>query len=252
MKLRILSYNIHKGFTIGNRDFILEQIKTAMKETSADILFLQEVLGDHKDHKCQIPDWQTAIQFEYLADKVWPHFAYGKNAVYPAGHHGNAILSKFPITEWQNHVITTNRFEHRGLLKTKIMIPELEKEILLANTHLNLTQRGRNQQAEMIIHHMKSEMDTPWILVGDFNDWNKKISPKLENALGVKEVFKTLHGKYPATFPSFFPLLSLDRFFVHDLSPITALALTDTHWKSLSDHLPLYVEIDLSKKNNAN
>jgi endonuclease/exonuclease/phosphatase family metal-dependent hydrolase len=245
MKLRILSYNIHKGFTIGNRDFILEQIRLAVRETNADVLFLQEVLGDHQDKKCKIPDWKTAIQFEYLADTTWPHFAYGKNAVYPEGHHGNAILSKFPIVDWQNHSISTNRFEHRGLLKTKILIPELEKEVLLANTHLDLTQSGRDQQTKMIVKHMESEKALPWVLVGDFNDWNKKISPRIEQSLGAKEVFKSLHGKYPPTFPSFLPMLSLDRIFVHNMTPLTAVALTAPHWKNLSDHLPLYVELEI-------
>lgn len=246
MKLKILSYNIHKGFTIGNRDFILEQIRLALRETDADILFLQEILGDHQDKKCKIPDWKTAIQFEYLADSVWPHYAYGKNAVYPEGHHGNAILSKFPIIGWENHVISTNRFEHRGLLKTKVMIPQIEKELLLCNTHLDLTQTGRNLQADMLIKYMSQEKNTPWILVGDFNDWNKKISPKIEKSLEATEVFKYLTGKYPPTFPSFLPILSLDRVFIHNLKPIAATTLTNSHWKNLSDHLPLYVEIDLS------
>lgn len=245
MKLRILSYNIHKGFTIGNRDFILEQIRLALREMNADILFLQEVLGDHQDKKHHIPDWKTAIQFEYLADTVWPHFAYGKNAVYPEGHHGNAILSKFPIIDWSNHAISTNRFEHRGLLKAKVQIPETGKELLLANVHLNLLQGGRDLQTDMIIDHMKSEEVLPWILVGDFNDWNRKISPRIETTLGAKEAFRFLHGKTPATFPSFGPMLSLDRVFVHRMTPIKAQALTDSHWKSLSDHLPLYVEIEL-------
>ncbi len=245
MILKILSYNIHKGFTIGNRDFILEQIRLALRETNADILFLQEILGDHQDKKCKIPDWKTAIQFEYIADSVWSHFAYGKNAIYPEGHHGNAILSKFPIVEWQNHTISTNRFEQRGFLKTKIMIPEAEKEIILCNTHLNLTQRGRDKQVEMIIKNLSKHKDTEWVLVGDFNDWNKKLSPRIETALNAKEVFKALHGKYPPTFPSFMPVLSLDRIFVHNIKLIKAICLKDSHWRSLSDHLPLYVEIEV-------
>ncbi len=245
MKLRILSYNIHKGFTIGNRDFILQEIRHALREMNADILFLQEVVGDHQDEKCKIPDWKTAIQFEYLADMTWPHFSYGKNAIYPEGHHGNAILSKFPIINWSNHVISTNRLEQRGLLKTKIKIPETGKEIILANTHLDLTQGGRDKQARMIIDHLLPEKEIPFILVGDFNDWNKKISPKIEKELGAKEIFKTLHGKYPLTFPSFMPMLSLDRVFIHQLKGLKAEALTDSHWKSLSDHLPLYVEVEI-------
>lgn len=244
MKLRILSYNIHKGFTITNKDFILHQIRTAMREVNADVLFLQEVLGDHQLHK--IPEWETAIQFEYLADTVWPHFAYGKNAVYQEGHHGNAILSKYPIISWSNHVISTNRLEQRGLLKAKIHIPGTEKEMVLANTHLDLTQRGRDKQADMLIRHMLPEGDLPWVLVGDFNDWNKKVSPMIETQLRSSEVFKAMHGDYPRTFPSFFPLLSLDRIFVHKLTPTKAVPLTGALWKKLSDHIPLYVEIDLA------
>jgi endonuclease/exonuclease/phosphatase family metal-dependent hydrolase len=93
---------------------------------------------------------------------------------------------------------------------------------------------------------MKTEQYLPWVLVGDFNDWNKKISPRIEQTLNAQEVFKELHGKYPPTFPSFFPMLSLDRIFVHKLKPVQAIALKQSHWKNLSDHLPLYVEIDLA------
>jgi endonuclease/exonuclease/phosphatase family metal-dependent hydrolase len=245
MKIRILSYNIHKGFNISNTDFILEQIRSAMREVNADVLFLQEVLGDHSHNRCSIPDWATAIQFEYLADTVWPHFAYGKNAIYSEGHHGNAILSKFPIVDWNNQVISTNRFEQRGLLKARVLIPQLEREIILANTHLDLTQGGRDQQAKMIIADLKKDSETPWVLLGDFNDWNKKISKRIESELNVKEAFKALHGKYPPTFPSFLPILSLDRVFLNKMKPIQAITLKDGHWKKLSDHLPLYVEIEI-------
>ncbi len=245
MKIRILSYNIHKGFTIGNTDFILQQIRNAMREVNADVLFLQEVLGDHNDKRCQIPDWETAIQFEYLADTVWPHFAYGKNAIYSEGHHGNAILSKFPIIDWSNQLISTNRFEQRGLLKAKVQIPGLEREIVLYNTHLDLTQGGRNQQATTIIKELRAEEALPWILLGDFNDWNKKIAKRIETELNAKEAFKHLHGAYPATFPGFMPVLSLDRVFMHRMTPLKAITLKDGHWRKLSDHLPLYVEAEL-------
>jgi endonuclease/exonuclease/phosphatase family metal-dependent hydrolase len=245
MKIRILSYNIHKGFTIGNTDFILQQIRNAMREVNADVLFLQEVLGDHNDSRCRIPDWETAIQFEYLADTTWPHFAYGKNAIYSEGHHGNAILSKFPIVEWTNRLISTNRFEQRGLLKARVMIPQLDREIILANTHLDLTQRGRDKQARMIIEDLKKDSETPWVLLGDFNDWNKKIAKKIETELNVIEAFKTIHGKYPPTFPSLLPILSLDRVFLNKMRVIKAVTLKDGHWKKLSDHLPLYVEMEI-------
>ncbi len=246
MKIRILSYNIHKGFSITNQDFVLAKIRDALRELNADILFLQEVLGDHSD--VPINGWNTAAQFEFLADSVWPHFSYGKNAIYQEGHHGNAILSKFPIVSWSNHVISTNRLEQRGLLKCHVQIPGMTKDLVLANTHLDLTQTGRDKQADMLIRHMLEEGDSPWVMVGDFNDWNKKVSPTIENQLSSKEVFKHLHGSYPKTFPSFMPMLSLDRIFVHKITPVSAVALSGKEWRKLSDHLPLLVEIELPIK----
>jgi endonuclease/exonuclease/phosphatase family metal-dependent hydrolase len=123
MKLRVLSYNIHKGFSMGNRRFVLDGIRQAIRETSADLVFLQEVLGEHQDHKKKYPEWRKDSQFEFLADEVWPHYAYGKNAIYTSGHHGNAILSKYPFTFFENIDISTNRVEQRGLLHGVIEIP---------------------------------------------------------------------------------------------------------------------------------
>jgi endonuclease/exonuclease/phosphatase family metal-dependent hydrolase len=234
MIIKILSYNLHKGFTFANREFVLSEIRRALRETHADILFLQEVVGHHSHSKHKIPEWETTIQFEYLADSVWSHFAYGKNAVYDEGHHGNAILSKFPILKWENFSISTNRFESRGLIRANVQLPN-GQELVIANTHLDLLQRGRNIQVQQIITQMQVETNLPWILVGDFND----------SALGAQEVFKVLHGTYPATYPSFYPVLSLDRIFCHSLTPVKAVALTDDKWKKMSDHLPLYVELDL-------
>ena len=245
MKIRILSYNIHKGFNIGNNSFILQEIRHAIRDVNADILFLQEVIGDHEHIKHKIPDWKTAIQFEYLADTVWSHFAYGKNAIYAEGHHGNAILSKFPIIEWSNQDISTNKFEQRGYLKAKIQIPDTGNELILANTHLNLTQAGRNKQADLIIKDLKEVTETPWVLVGDFNDWNKKIASKIWNNLHAHEAFHFLHGNFPKTFPSFFPTLSLDRFFFKGVKVLNAHTLEAGYWKKLSDHLPLLVEIEI-------
>jgi endonuclease/exonuclease/phosphatase family metal-dependent hydrolase len=90
----------------------------------------------------------------------------------------------------------------------------------------------------------KLESDHPWVVVGDFNDWNKRVSLMIESQLRSKEVFKLMRADYPHTFPSIFPMLSLYRIFVHKLNVTRAEALRDVHWKSLSDHISLYVEVD--------
>src|SRR5438132_888733 len=101
-KLRVLSYNIHKGFSSGRGKFVLNRIREALRTVHPDLVFLQEVLGHHELHSQKVENWPDQPQFEYLADQLWPHFAYGKNAVYTYGHHGNAILSKYPFSFYEN------------------------------------------------------------------------------------------------------------------------------------------------------
>ena len=69
-----------------------------MRILQPDVIFLQEVLGHHEVHKKRVNSWPEQSQFEYLAHELWPHFAYGKNAVYTDGHHGNAILESIPLS----------------------------------------------------------------------------------------------------------------------------------------------------------
>lgn len=64
-------------------------------------------------------------QLEALADKQWPHFAYGRNAVYDNGHHGNAILSRYPIRETSNFDVSQHSTESRGVLSCTLHHPQL-------------------------------------------------------------------------------------------------------------------------------
>lgn len=111
--IKVLSYNIHKGLGVGNRAFTLPHIRDALRGLQPDILFLQEVLGQHDKHASRFLGWPTLPQSDFLAEGAWPHAAYGKNAIYSHGHHGNAILSKYPIVEFENIDISTNAFESR-------------------------------------------------------------------------------------------------------------------------------------------
>ena len=101
-RLNVLTINVHKGFTALNRRFILPELREAVRATDADLVFLQEVHGSHEHHAVRHPAWPETPQYEFLADSMWPQFAYGRNAIYPHGDHGNALLSKFPIAEHRN------------------------------------------------------------------------------------------------------------------------------------------------------
>ena len=79
--LKVLTYNIHKGFNPTNRQFILHNIKDSIRQVDADLLLLQEIHGERNITKNRFDNWPSNNQFEYLADEVWHHHAYGKNAI---------------------------------------------------------------------------------------------------------------------------------------------------------------------------
>lgn len=247
MKLRVLSYNIHKGFSM-NRKFVLEKIREAIQTVSADIVFLQEVQGEHSKHRKKFKDqWPVTTQLEYLADSIWSHHAYGKNAVYSEGHHGNAILSKFPLSFYENVDISTNRFERRGLLHAILDIPDVKPSVHLICIHLNLFEKSRIQQIEHLIKRIEEVVphNSPLIIGGDFNDWRETISPILERELDVFEAFKQRLGAHARSFPSWLPMLPLDRIYIRGLQVEDAVCLEGNPWHELSDHNALYSELQI-------
>lgn len=244
MKLRVISYNIHKGFNFSNAQFILRELKEMLRERKADILFLQEVIGKNDQYEQELKAWPSEGQFEYLADTVWSHYSYGRNAVKEGHHHGNAILSHYPILFYENINISTNRFEQRGLLHCLIEVKG--KKIDLFNVHLNLTGRGRRAQFPFIRDRgLFHRMGDALILAGDFNDWTGGMTREIERELFLGEAFKVLKGRYARSYPSFFPILSIDRVFYQDLKILDSRVLKYGPWKKLSDHLPLEVDFEV-------
>ncbi len=129
LSLKVLTYNIHKGFSASNLRFILHEIKNSLRQINADVVFLQEVHGERNISNNRFDDWPNNQQFEFLADQVWQHYAYGKNAIYKSGHHGNAILSKYPFIEWDNINVSLFRSASRSLLHGAIQIPGIHRKI---------------------------------------------------------------------------------------------------------------------------
>lgn len=242
MRLKILSYNIHKGFDWKNKSYNLLEMKKLITDSEADIVFLQEVVGENTKIKSS---GLIDSQFEFLADGIWQHYSYGKNAIYDHGHHGNLILSKFPIESFENLDLTTNSLEKRGMLVCKIITPE--KSFYAACLHLNLLHSGRVTQYKKIakhIHVQNNKENIPIIIAGDFNDWNKKSSSYFEDSLGMKEVYKAVHGHYAVTFPAGFPFLSLDRVYVKNFKIIDSSIMSQKTTHILSDHLPLICVVE--------
>ncbi|UVJ46097.1 endonuclease/exonuclease/phosphatase family protein [Pseudomonas sp. LS1212] len=242
--LRILTVNTHKGFSPLNRHFVLPELRDAVRTLSADVVFLQEVLGTHRQHGQRYDNWSDIPQYEFLADSMWPVFAYGRNAVYPDGEHGNALLSKFPIVRHANLDVTITGNEERGLLHSVLALPG-QPEVHTICVHLGLRERQRQKQLQLLCHLLDSlPADAPVILAGDFNDWRKRADAQLAECT-MQEVFTQAFGAPAKSFPARWPLLCLDRIYLRNATAHQPQVLSRKPWSHLSDHAPLAVEVHL-------
>lgn len=247
LTIRVLTVNTHKGFGFLSGRFVLHELREAVRAVGADVVFLQEVQGTHSGHSERLVAWPQAPHYEFLADEIWADFAYGRNAVYPRGHHGNALLSKFPIVAHENRDVSVAGHEARGLLHCTLRIPGREPMLHAICVHLGLRESHRRAQlgllAEIIGEHVPQ--GSPLLVAGDFNDWRRRAHRILERCVGLREVFVHAHGRAAKTFPARFPLLQLDRIYVRDTRADAPLMLPRRPWSRLSDHAPLAAEIAL-------
>jgi endonuclease/exonuclease/phosphatase family metal-dependent hydrolase len=236
--LRVATYNIHKGLSLFNGRLVVHELRDRLRALNADLVFLQEVQGLHHGSASRFAAWPEAPQYEFLADSVWPDFAYGQNAAYDHGHHGNAILSRFPIMRWDNEDVSTHRFESRGLLHCEIAIPGWDRLLHAVCVHLALHARGRSKQLWALRERIERLVpeDAPLVVAGDFNDWREEAARHLAHPLGLHEVFELTQGTPARSFPAILPFLRLDRIYVRGFSVKTARVHAA---RRMSDHAAL-------------
>jgi endonuclease/exonuclease/phosphatase family metal-dependent hydrolase len=243
-EIRVATLNIHKGLSHFNRRMVIHDLRDGLRTLNADIVFLQEVQGLNQRHTLRFASCPPQPQHEFLAGEDWKH-VYGRNAVYDHGHHGNAILSRFPFVSFENHDVSDHRFERRGLLHCVVAVPGWRRNLHCVCVHLSLHERGRNRQLEAISGRLKelASNDLPIIVAGDFNDWRHRATAILERRLGMTEVSVAHGGRAPRTYPSILPLFRLDRIYVRGFEVASSRVHGGKPWSMLSDHLAVSAEL---------
>lgn len=250
--LSLITYNIHKGFGVGRLRFLLPKMREALSQLNPDFVLLQEVQGLHRWREKRINDWPEAPQFEYMAEKMWPHFLYAKNAVYQSGHHGNAILSKYPFIASENTNLSTMNRASRSMLHGQIQLKHGDKDTTLHIfcVHLGLFKAERASQCETLMQQIAESVpaDEPLLMAGDFNDWRSRLSKPLAEELNIKEAFFSLEGKHARSYPAIRPALRVDRIYFRGLQVKEVKCLQGKPWRMLSDHVPLFARFELEAK----
>jgi endonuclease/exonuclease/phosphatase family metal-dependent hydrolase len=235
-RLRVLTVNIHKGWTAWRGRYMLEDLREAIRAVGSDLVLLQEVHGPR--------DGLAGAQAEYLADTIWRDHAWGRNAIVRGGAHGNAVLSRWPIRNHVNHDVSQPGDEPRGLLHCELALPGLDVHAICV--HLGLLEWHRRRQLHRICAIVRDEVPpgAPLVVGGDFNDWRLRADGLL-HPVGLREVHQQALGSHARSFPARWPLLKLDRIYVARVASHRPIPLPRRPWARLSDHAPLAAEVTL-------
>jgi endonuclease/exonuclease/phosphatase family metal-dependent hydrolase len=247
MRLRVLSYNIHRAIGVDRR-FRPDRIARILSEYDADVALLQEV--DEGVPRSRELD----LARELAGAAGYPYLAVGHNVTLRKGRYGNATLSRHGIVRERNIDLTVGFRKRRGCQHTEIEIlaPGREpRRLEVFNLHLGLSARERAAQLLLLARSRELAVlppDVPCLLAGDFNDWRLLLGETLTGALGFRCATEA-HGavRRPLrTFPSFFPRGALDRIYYRgSLQLRRARRCRLRVSRVASDHLPVVAEFEL-------
>lgn len=247
MRLRVLTYNIHRAIGVDRR-FRLDRIADILYHHDADLILLQEV--DDGARRSQRLD--LAKKLAQLVD--YPYYAVGHNVRLRTGRYGNATLSRFPIQRERNIDLTIGKRKRRGCQHTTVRIERRfggPKWIEVFNLHLGLSPKERTQQVGRLVksdEYKSLTPERPCIVAGDFNDWRSMLHPIFTQILDfhcATQGDDELNGAI-RTFPSFSPTGGLDRLYYRGLSVVHARRCRLRASRVASDHLPVIVDFELT------
>lgn len=237
MRFRVMTYNIHKCIGGLDRLYRPQRIVDAIAHCRPDIVCLQEVDDG-------VPRSSHDRQVHLLGDALeLPHRAFQRNVSLTRGHYGNAILSRFPLSDVHHLELTVPpKKRRRGLaVHCRIRCEEQTRTLLLFNVHLGLAGFERSIQLRRILSSElldRTQRKTAVIVAGDFNDvWGNLGRNLLEPA-----EFKPA-GTHIRTFPAALPLRPLDRIYYRgDIQLEHVFGSHTDNVRQASDHLPLVAE----------
>jgi endonuclease/exonuclease/phosphatase family metal-dependent hydrolase len=245
MKLRLLSYNIHRAIGVDRR-FRPERIVSIVDNYKADIVLLQEV--DEGAPRSRELD----LAHELARDLGFPYHAVGHNVTLRKGRYGNATLSRFPILSERNIDLTIDLWKRRGCQHTAIALgPEgrQARKLDVFNLHLGLSAGQRARQMEILARSGEMTALSPeaaCVVGGDFNDWRSLLVPFITEGMNFRSATDSSTGRPLLTYPSFFPRGPLDRIFYRGPVHLVSASRCRLRLSRLaSDHLPIVADFEI-------
>jgi endonuclease/exonuclease/phosphatase family metal-dependent hydrolase len=227
--LRVATYNVHACVGTDDRHDP-ERVATVIDELRADVVALQEFT------------YPATVAIETrrpvgLATLGQYECALGPTRETTGLCFGNALLTRHPIVEVHRIDLSMEQREPRGALAATIDVGGRPLHVLAA--HLGLRVRERRFQVRRILEYLESVQRTLFVVLGDFNDWlpGRSVVHVLDDRLG--------RPPRPRSFPGTWPLMPLDRIWVHPGARLRhVFAHATPASRVASDHLPVVADID--------
>lgn len=233
--VRIATYNIHRCRGMDRRT-LPGRIAEVVRDMEADVVALQEVIGDGPSGVDQAEEIGAAVGMGWVMHSV-RHLR---------GHKfGNVVLSRFPIIHHGHYELTWRTCEERACQRADLDLGD-GAQLHVYNVHLGTAVLERRYQAGRLAAFVHDHRVTgPKVILGDFNEWMKGLATKTLSAL-FNSIDIAEHLQRRRTYPGLFPLLHLDHIYYEGDVSVRRLELVRTR-KALmaSDHLPLVADFKI-------
>jgi endonuclease/exonuclease/phosphatase family metal-dependent hydrolase len=236
LRLTVGSYNIHGGVGgDGVRD--IARVGRVVRALDADIVALQEVGGPGPPGTAEDAAAQLSRETGMLAVR-------GPTMRRGGGDYGNVVLTRLAPQAIRRVDLSWGKQEPRGAIDLGLVVDGARVRAIA--THLGLFPGERRAQVERLVQLVRTGAagdEAATLLMGDINEWFALGRP-------LRWLHRCFEGRAHGgrTFPARWPLLALDRIWVH---PKRALVRHEVfrgpETRVASDHLPVRVYIELPR-----
>jgi endonuclease/exonuclease/phosphatase family metal-dependent hydrolase len=223
-------WNVH-GCVGTDRVFDPQRTAAVLGALAPDVVLLQEVGDSRGVH----PPVDQAV---VIADALGLGCVVGVTLRAEPFGYGNVTLSRLPVLDSAIIDLGVRGREPRVGLRVAVGRDELRLTTL--NVHLGLGPGERRTQLRRLL--ADGPLPSPFVIAGDFNDFPPG---PVSFTLGRKLVDAGAGIARPRTFPSWRPLLRLDRAYLSPALRVrSARVEAGAAARAASDHLPLVIELD--------